>query len=145
MRWRAIKSEGRAWRFGSVVVGAAISGGHPDLQSPYAEKKNAYTTTTERKSFGELFWPKRKTSQASGGYKNPITNQENHIYHRNHSSVAPIVFGKEKFFTGAGRCMLSFPQLMQSRKKNPKKMQCNFFWADLQGEGLGLFLTLGVF
>ena len=34
------------------------------------EKKKAYTTTTERKSFGELFWPQRKTFQAGGGYKN---------------------------------------------------------------------------
>ena len=41
-----------------------------------AEKKKAYTTTTERKSFGELFWPKRKTFQASGGYKNPIKTRK---------------------------------------------------------------------
>ena len=38
----------------------------------FSEKKRAYTTTTERKSFGELFWPQRKTFQAGGGYKNPI-------------------------------------------------------------------------
>ena len=40
----------------------------------------------------------------------PYENQENHIYHRNLSSVAPIFFGKEKFCTGAGQCMLSFSQ-----------------------------------
>ena len=34
-------------------------------------------------------------------------NQESHIYHRNLSSVAPIAFGKERFLTGAGRCMRS--------------------------------------
>ena len=34
----------------------------------FAEKKKVYTTTTERKSFGELFWPQRKTFQAGGGY-----------------------------------------------------------------------------
>ena len=75
-----------------------------------AEKKKAYTTTTERKSFGELFWPKRKTFQTGGGYKSPIKNQENHIHHRNLSSVAPIFFGKEKFCAGVGRCMQSFSQ-----------------------------------
>ena len=35
-------------------------------------EEKAYTTTTERKSFGELFWPQRETFQAGGGYKNPI-------------------------------------------------------------------------
>ena len=40
--------------------------------SAKAEKKKAYTTTTERKSLGELFWPQRKTFQAGGGHKNPI-------------------------------------------------------------------------
>ena len=55
----------------------------------YAEKKKAYTTTTERKSFGELFSPQRKHFQAGGGYKNPLKKQERHIYHRNTSSVVP--------------------------------------------------------
>ena len=40
----------------------------------------------------------------------PYKNQENHIYHRNLSSVAPMFFGKTKFCTGAGRCTLSFSQ-----------------------------------
>ena len=40
----------------------------------------------------------------------PCQNQESRIYHRNLSFVAPIFLGKEKFFTGAGRCMLSFSQ-----------------------------------
>ena len=38
----------------------------------FTEKKKAYTTTTERNSFGELFWPQRKPFQAGGGYKNPM-------------------------------------------------------------------------
>ena len=41
-----------------------------------AEKKKAYTTITERKSFGELFWSQRKTFQAGGGYKNPIKTRK---------------------------------------------------------------------
>ena len=39
-------------------------------------KKKAYTTTTERKSFGELFWPQRKTFQAGGRYQNPIKTKK---------------------------------------------------------------------
>ena len=42
-----------------------------------AEKKKAYTNTTERKSLS--------------GHK------ENLVYHRNLSSVAPIFFGRERF------------------------------------------------
>ena len=85
-----------------------------------AEKKKAYTTTTERKSFGELFWPQRITFQVGGGYQKPYENQEKHIYHRNLSSVAPIFFGKEKFFTGAGRCMLSLKIFFPGKDPNPQ-------------------------
>ena len=74
------------------------------------EKKKAYTTTTERKAFGEFVWLQRKTFQTGGRYKKPYINQESHIYHRNISSVAPIFLGKGKFCTGAGRCMLPFSQ-----------------------------------
>ena len=49
-----------------------------DFFGPKTEKKKAYTTTTERKSFGELFWPQRKTFQAGGGYKNPIKTRKDH-------------------------------------------------------------------
>ena len=38
----------------------------------------------------------------------PYKNQENHIHHRNLSSVDPIFFCNEKFCTGAGRCMPLF-------------------------------------
>ena len=41
------------------------------------EKEKVYTTTTtERKSLGELFWPQRKTFQAGGGYKNPMRTRK---------------------------------------------------------------------
>ena len=76
-----------------------------------SEKTKAYTTTTERKSFGELFWSQRETFQAGGGYKKTYKNQEiNHIHHRNLSSVDPIFLCKEKLCTGAGRCTVSSPQ-----------------------------------
>ena len=48
----------------------------PPFANPLTKKKKAYTTTTERKSFGELFWPQRKTFQAGGGYKNPIKTRK---------------------------------------------------------------------
>ena len=42
----------------------------------FPEKTKAYTTTTEGKSFGELFWPQRKTFQVGGGYKNPMETRK---------------------------------------------------------------------
>ena len=50
-----------------------------NLLRPFREEK-AYTTTTERNSFGQL----------------GCENQENHIYHRNLSSVAPIFVWQRK-------------------------------------------------
>ena len=67
-----------------------------------------------KKIFGELFWP-QKNFPGRWLIQKPYENKENHIYHRNLSSVAPIFFGKEKFCTGAGRCMLSFSQFFVSR------------------------------
>ena len=75
--------------------------------SPRSEKKKAYTTTTERKFVGELFWPQRKTFQAGGGYKNPIKLRQA-ISTTNFFPLWSPFFGKEKFLTGGGRCMLSF-------------------------------------
>ena len=53
------------------------------------EKKKAYTTTTERKSFGELSGLKEKLPRPVVDTR-PYKNQENHIHHRNLSSVDPI-------------------------------------------------------
>ena len=75
-----------------------------------AEKQEACTTTTERISFGELFWPQRKTFQASGGYKNPIKRKKAITTTEIFPPWPPFFSGKEKFCTGAGRCMLSFSQ-----------------------------------
>ena len=72
----------------------------------------------KRRSFGELFWPQRQNSPGQWLVQKPLKkNQENHIYHRLFFSVAPILFGKGKFFTGAGRCMLSFSQQFQCAKE----------------------------
>ena len=103
--------------FGTQVFGGFDENGENDE----AEKKKAYTTTTERKSFGELFWPKRKTFQTGGGYKNPIKKPGT-------SSVAPIFFGKEKFCAGVGRCMLSFSQRREQSQSGIRKSDINS-WA----------------
>ena len=42
----------------------------------FSREEKAYTTTTKRKSLGELFWSQRKTFQAGGGYKNPIKTRK---------------------------------------------------------------------
>ena len=68
----------------------------------FAEKRKAYTTTTERKSFGELFWPQRKTFQAGGRYKNPIKTRKT-IPPPKSFLCAPNFFGKEKLVTSAPR------------------------------------------
>ena len=79
------------------------------------------TTTTEKKSFGELFWPQRKIFQAGGGYIDPIKTRKPYLPPKFFLS-APIFFGKEKFLTqtGAGWCMLSFFQY-----QCPKKIRRN--------------------
>ena len=42
----------------------------------YREEKKRTQPPTERKSFGELFSPQRKTFQAGGGYENPIKTRK---------------------------------------------------------------------
>ena len=64
---------------------------------------------------GKLFWvtflASKKNFPGRWWIQQPYQNQESHIYHRNLSSVAPsFFFVKEKFCTGARRCMLSFSQ-----------------------------------
>ena len=63
-----------------------------------------------KKIFWGTFLASKKNFPSRWWIQSPYENQENHIYHRNVSSVAPIFFAKEKFCTGAGRCMLSFSQ-----------------------------------
>ena len=98
-----------------------------------AEKKKTYTTTTERKSFGELFWPKRKTFQAGGGYKNPIKTRNTISTTEIFPLWTPFFFCEEKFCTGAGRCMLSFSQ---SVCKGSNELNNGAPWAELKN-GLG--------
>ena len=91
------------------------------VEAPNSEKKKAYTTTTERKSFGN-FSGLKENFPRRWWIQKPYENQENHIYHRNLSSVAPHFFSKEKFCRGAGRCMLSFSR--QLHKRIPARTPC---------------------
>ena len=53
-------------------------------------KKKTYTTTTERKSSGQLvLWPQKRTSQTNGGYKKSSKNPGSHIYHTNFFPLWP--------------------------------------------------------
>ena len=54
----------------------------------------------------ENFSGLKETFKAGGRYKNPIKFRRT----VSTSSVAPFFSAKEKFLTGAGRCMLSFSQ-----------------------------------
>ena len=119
----------------------------------FSEDKKAYTTTTERKSFGELFWPQRKTFQVGGGHKNPMKTRKSiciyiytYIYILPKSFLCgPHFFGKDKFCTGAGRCMLSFSQFLFSKKKQRSRDQDRpSFKAILSLKGNCYFLRLFV-
>ena len=94
------KERARQWKISSSKAFAFVKNPSPAksvvLKIHQRRKKKAYTTTTQRNYFRELFWPQRKTFQAGGGYKNPIQTRKNHIYHRNLSSVAPIFFRQGK-------------------------------------------------
>ena len=77
-----------------------------------AAEMEVYTTTTERKYFGELFWPQRKTFQAGGRYKNPIKPGRTDLPPKSFL-CGPHFFGNKKFLIGALRCMLSFFPMLQ--------------------------------
>ena len=77
-----------------------------------AEKKKAYTTTTERKNLLENFSGlKEKLSRPVVDTKNPIKPRKTIATTEIFPLWTPFFFlRKEKFCTGAGRCMLSFSQ-----------------------------------
>ena len=75
----------------------------------YTEKKKRTLPPLKENPLENFYGFKEKLSR-------PVVDAKilfkTHIYHQNLSSVAPIFFGKEKFLTGAGRCMLSFSQII---------------------------------
>ena len=75
----------------------------------WAEKKKAYTTTTERKSFGELFWTQRKTFQAGGGYKNPIKTRKTMSTTEIFPLWTPLFSGKKSSALEQGGVCFLFP------------------------------------
>ena len=99
----------------------------------YTEKKKAHTTTTERNAFGELFWPQRKTFQAGGGYKIPIQTRKAVSTTEIFPLWTPFFCKEEKFCTGAGRCMVSFPSTwthLQNKWLHSifrNNLRCNFW------------------
>ena len=71
----------------------------------FQRTKKAHTTHHRKKNvFGETFLASKKNFPGRW-WRIPKTlwkTQENHIHHRNLSSVGPIFFGKEKFCTQSG-------------------------------------------
>ena len=63
--------------------------------TPIAEKKRAYTTTTESFFLENFSGLKEKLSRPVIDTETLFKNQENHIYHWNLSSVAPIFSAKK--------------------------------------------------
>ena len=79
------------------------------------EKEKAHTTTTERESLGELFWPKNFPGRR--WIQKPYKNQESHIHQRNLSSVAPFFSAKKSSALEQGGVCFLFPRVW---KNNPK-------------------------
>ena len=86
-------------------------------------EEKTYTTTTERKSFGEPFWPQRKTFQAGGGYKNPIKTRKTISTIEILPLWTPFFSAKKSFCTGAGRCMVFFFSQRKQKIKEKKRKQ----------------------
>ena len=82
-----------------------------------------------KKIFWRTFLAQKKNFPGRWWIQKPYKNQENHIHHRNLSSVDPIFFFcKEKFCTGAGRCTLSFPYMVSLSHSEKRAQFCNCNW-----------------
>ena len=86
---------------------------HFSIPSKFGRRKKHTRSPPKEKRLGNFSGLEEELSRSVVDIKT-YENQENHIYHRNLSSVAPIFFGKEKFCPGAGWCMLSFSQNSES-------------------------------
>ena len=91
----------RALLHGSLEFSLSLQGFI--LQS---RKKRTRPPPKENHLGKEPFWPQRNSFQACGGYKNPIETKKT-ISATEIFPLRPPFFGKEKFCTGAGRCMPS--------------------------------------
>ena len=90
-----------------------------------AEKTKAYTTTTERKSFGEFFWPQRKTFQAGGRYENPIKPGKPYLPPKS-SSATPIFSAKKSSPLEQGGVCFLFMKGRPTPKKPPTQIKAQF-------------------
>ena len=86
-------------------------------QSTFCREEKSVHNHHRKKIFCRTFLASKKNFPGRWWIQKPYKNQENHIHHRNLSSVDPIFFCKEKFCTGAGWCMLSFSQFRGEKKR----------------------------
>ena len=84
--------------------------------TPYREEKSVHNHH-QKKIFWRTFLASKKNFPGWWWIQKPYKNH--HIHHRNLSSVDPLFFCKEKFCTGAGRCMLSFSQPLAIVQSGP--------------------------
>ena len=81
----------------------------PAVSCRSREEKNIHNHH-RKKIFWRTFLAPKKNFPGRWWIQKPYKTLENHIHHRNLSSVDPIFFCKEKFCTGAGWCMVSCSQ-----------------------------------
>ena len=79
-----------------------------DGQIANRREEKAYTTTTERKIFWGTFLASKKNFPGRWWIQKPDETRKTISTTKIFPLWPPFFFGKEKFCTGAGRCMLSF-------------------------------------
>ena len=119
MRKRKGKAKERDKEIGRKEM--SREGGDEDLR-----EEKAYTTTTERKSFGELFWPQRKTFQAGGGYKNPIKTRKTISTTEIFPLWPPFFSGKESSALEQGGVCFLFPGSVPPIPDDPLEIRFKF-------------------
>ena len=83
-------------------------GAPPAGERPLSREEKSVHNHHRKKIIWRTFLASKRNFPGRWWVQKPYKSQENHIHHRNLSSVDPIFFCKEKFCTGAGRCMVFF-------------------------------------
>ena len=87
-----------------------------EIPQPLEREEQSVHDHHRKKIFWGTFLASKKNFPSRWWIQKPYKNQESRIHHRDLSSVVPIFFCKEKFCTGAGRCMVSFSQFRREKR-----------------------------
>ena len=108
----------KCWQFPNLVYRRLSA---PNHKSQIASREEKSVHNHHRKKiFWRTFLASKKNFPGRWWIQKPYKNQENHIHHRNLSSVGPIFLCKEKICTGAGGVWFLFPALVPKRKNFPQ-------------------------